>query len=277
MACCLGGAPLGVARAATLHRVEFPSAAGQSPAGAPDEPDRSAVDTLQGYLARPAGDGAHPAVVALHGCGGPNLERMHTVADALASWGYVVLFVDSFSTRGIYHLCTPDKYAAEKLTVAKRPLDALGALRFLAQQQFVDPGRVAVVGFSQGAETALKIAERLSLEASSQPGKLAFRAAVAFYPPCRRAGARPVVPTLIAIGALDDWTPAEDCSRVVAGWGEGGAPVELVVYPGAHHTFDAPILTPGRRMYGHWLEHNPQAAEEAYRKMRDFLGHHLGR
>ena len=76
---------------------------------------------------------------------------MQGAADALVSWGYVVLFVDSFSTRGIYHLCTPDKYAAEKAIVVKRPADAFGALRFLAAQPFVNSRRTAVVGFSAGS------------------------------------------------------------------------------------------------------------------------------
>jgi dienelactone hydrolase len=73
------------------------------------------------------------------------------------------------------------------------------------------------------------------------------------------------------------WTLAEDCNRLVAGWGGVGAPVELVVHAGAYHGFDAPVFAPGRRMFDHWIEHNPQAAENAYRRMREFLGHHLGR
>src|SRR6185295_9861764 len=160
-------------------------------------------------------------------------------------WGYVALFVDSFSTRGIFHLCEPEKYVNAKAVVDKRPLDALGALQFLAAQAFVDRQRFAVVGFSQGAETALRIAAAGAPDEVASPGNLAFRAAVAFYPPCRRAGGRPRMPTLISIGALDDWTPAADCSRLAAGWGGEGVPVDLIVYPGSHHAFDAPVFKPG--------------------------------
>ena len=70
--------------------------------------------------------------------------------------------------------------------------------------------------------------------------------------------------TLILIGALDDWTPAEDCSRTVAGWGTGGPPIEQVVYPGAYHDFDVPSLRPGRTMFGHWLEYN--GPHDAYKR-----------
>ena len=72
----------------------------------------------------------------------------------------------------------------------------------------------------------------------------------AFYPPCALAGPRPRIPTMILIGALDDWTPAADCSHKVAGWGTEGAPIEHVVYPTAHHSFYYWHLQPGMTMSG---------------------------
>ena len=32
-----------------------------------------------------------------------------------------------------------------------------------------------------------------------------------------------------------------------------GAPVKLVIYPGAYHAFDVPSLGDGMRSFGHWL------------------------
>jgi dienelactone hydrolase len=46
---------------------------------------------------------------------------------------------------------------------------------------------------------------------------------------------------LILIGALDDWTPASDCSDKVNS--KEGPPIELVIYPGAYHAWTAPNLT----------------------------------
>jgi len=48
------------------------------------------------------------------------------------------------------------------------------------------------------------------------------------------------VPTLILIGDLDDWSPAADCQKMMAQRSGDGAPLRLVVYPGAYHAFDAP-------------------------------------
>ena len=172
---------------------------------------------------------------------------------------------------GIDHACTSSAFA----TFVKRRPDAYGALVFLAGQTFVDPHRVAAVGFSAGARVSLSVAEPNSFEQFVPPGNLRFRAAAAFYPPCKRAVGRPGIPTLIFIGALDDWTPAADCSNKVASWGNDGPPIELVVYPGAYHGFYYSHLQPGRTMFDHWLEYNGEAADNASHRLHQFLDRHL--
>lgn len=87
--------------------------------------------------------------------------------------------------------------------------------------------------------------------------------------------ARPGIPTLIFTGALDDWTPAADCSGKIASWGNDGPPVELVVYPGAYHGFYYPHLKPGTTLFGHWLEYDGEAAGNASQRLHRFLDRHL--
>ena len=128
--------------------------------------------------------------------------------------------------------------------VRRRP-DAYGALVFLARQTFVDPHRVAAVGFSAGAWVTLSVAEP-NRSNSSSLRQLAVPGGGCVLSAMQAAAARPGIPTLIFIGALDDWTPAADCSNKVAGWGNDGPPVELVVYPGAHHGFYYRHLQPGK-------------------------------
>ena len=188
----------------------------------------------------------------------------------LVGWGYVVLLVDSLGTRSIDHDCFKGILAIARIS------DALGALTFLAGQTFVDPQRVATVGFSKGGWTALLVSESNDLfKLFVRPGDLTFRAAVAFNPPCRDAGPRPLIPTLILIGTLDEWTPASDCSQKIDAWGIDGMPIDLVVYPSVHHGFYYPELQPGRAMLGRWLEYNEEAATDASRRMREFLKRHL--
>ena len=228
-------------------------------------------DRIQGDLARPDGAGPFPAVVGLHGCAGMHAATKQKLADELVARGYVVLLVDSYASRhGIDHACTSSAFA----TFVRRRPDAYGALVFLARQTFVDPQRVAMVGFSAGARLTLSAAEPNAFEHFA-PAGLRFRAAAAFYPPCSVATARPAIPTLIFIGALDDWTPAAECTDKVARWGNAGSPVELVVYPGAYHGFYYDYLQPGRRMFEHWLEYNGASADNATRRLHQFLDRHL--
>src|SRR5215204_6336258 len=66
---------------------------------------------LQALMFRPAGDGPFPAIVAMHGCDGlkksvgklrPDIEDW---GKRLSAEGYVVLFPDSYGSRGLDHQC----------------------------------------------------------------------------------------------------------------------------------------------------------------------------
>jgi dienelactone hydrolase len=254
------------ARAAPLERVEFESATQRLVSGG-----LIVGDHIEGYLAKPEGAGPFPAVVGLHGCAGMHDTTRQRLADELVAWGYVLLLVDSYATRGIEHACTSGAF----FTFLLRIPDAYGALLFLARQTFVDPQRVAVVGFSAGAWVTLSVAETNSFQQFVPEGNLRFRAAAAFYPPCDQAAGRPGIPTVIFIGALDDWTPAADCSGRIANWGSDGPSVELIVYPGTYHGFYYTYLQPGRTIFNHWLEYNGEAADDADHRLHQFLDRHL--
>ena len=249
------------ALAGPLERVEFQSASQPLIPG----------DRIQGYLAKPEGAGPFPAVIGLHGCAGLDATKQR-LTDDLVTRGYVTLLVDSFATRGIDHACTLSRSLAN---ARRRTSDAYGALGFLARQTFVDPKRVAAVGFSQGGWVALSVAESNSFEPFVFPSDLRFRTVVAFYPLCKAVVGRLVIPTLILIGALDDWTPAAGCSEKIDAWRTDGVQIEQVVYPGAHHGFYYPDFQPGSKLFGHWVEYNGEAADKASRRMLEFLDQHL--
>jgi dienelactone hydrolase len=229
---------------------------------------------LQGYLRQPNGAGPFPAVVLLHGCNG-NWGRLdQRWGKPIASWGYVTLTVDSFGPRGIKNTCG----SGGPIDLV---LDAYRALGFLVRQPFVDAARVAALGFSQGGWLALTSIERGAIEQNSLDK---FRAAAAFYPGCLGFKGNMTVPTLILIGERDDWTPAQECRNMVEGrddWGISrssgqGVPVRLIVYPGAYHGFDAPGLQTPIQFFGHRLEYNKSAADQASDALREFLHDHIG-
>ena len=201
--------------------------------------ERGRTVQLAAQLFKPAATpGRVPAVAIFHGCGGPgqNTARM---AGLLASWGYAALVVDSFSARGLKDICGrnwPTQADAEA-----RAHDVDAAVAWLGTQGFVDPQRLAVMGYSYGGGVALLRALSGNPNATAPSPALAV---VLVYPDCALAdvlGPKLTVrqPTLFAMGALDDWTPPAQCRAVIDRVTRRRDLVETRVYEGAHHSFDA--------------------------------------
>jgi dienelactone hydrolase len=226
--------------------------------------------TLRGYLRRPDRPGPWPAVVLLHGCGGFPEALDQNWGARISSWGYVTLAVDSFGPRGLKNTCARPSAAADTA------LDAYQALKFLVRQEFVDPKRVIVLGFSQGGWLSLSSVERGPIEAAAENK---FVAAAAVYPVCSAVKGPMTVPTLILIGESDDWTPADACRKLAQGESELGlsrqnghdSRIRLIVYPNAYHGFDLPNLRRPITYFGHHQEYNKQATDEASTALQDFL------
>jgi dienelactone hydrolase len=236
--------------------------AAASPARAYDHVafDSAAGEAIGGTLAAPKGAGPFPAVVLLHSCLGLP-SNLRAIEAALTDAGFVALFVDEFSPRGLKETCTVDFPALGA--------DAFGALRFLARRPDVDPKRVAIVGFSQGGDGALSVA---ASPAASDGAP--FRAAAAFYPPCaNEIGRRLAIPTLIVVGAADTVTPAADCRRLA----DGQPDVRLTVLPSAGHCFDDPAFAGGKRVLGMSLRYDPAAARAGMADLIGFLHDQLAR
>jgi dienelactone hydrolase len=196
---------------------------------------RVAAD-LPAQLYRPAVTPA-PAVAIFHGCGGVGANNTR-MAELLKSWGYVALVVDSFGGRGLKDVCGsnwPSQADAEK-----RALDIDAAGKWLAGQSYVKAGQLAFMGYSYGGGVGLLRAFSARTD-NAAPG---WRAAVLVYPDCGLgeplgAELRARLPTMMAMGELDDWTPVRQCEALLGRLTAGRDLVETHVYPGAHHSFDA--------------------------------------
>jgi dienelactone hydrolase len=221
---------------------------------------------LSATLIRPDGGGPFPAVVIMHDCSGLGPRSSGSPrrwADFLVGEGYVVLIPDSFTARGLPDgLCLARVTNRANANFNVRAGDAYGALAALRRLAYVDGRRIGLMGGSHGGATtlaALAAPTRADdpLAAAKADG---FAAAAALYPSCgfrygawsivRENGAlgpmrhhfgvyRPVVPILILAGALDDWTPADQCRALADAARQAGQPVDIVVYPDAHHAFDS--------------------------------------
>lgn len=228
----------------------------------------AATPALTGSLTRPDGPGPFPAVVLLHTCSGIGPRFEPEWARWFRADGYVALLVDSFSQRGISNVCAPGSPGPTMSQVGR---DALAALDHLRSLPFVDGRRIAVVGWSYGGGAVLNLAAyQPTLLGMREPDRL-FHAAVAFYPPCMTLS-QLTMPTLMLMGAADDWTPPQNCVTSGQRLRAKGEPIDWVVYPGAFHSFDrAEFGTQTIRYMGKTSKYDGLAAADAEVRVRRFL------
>ena len=230
-----------------------------------------------------------PAVVLLHGCGGPYgsdaalSARMRNYAALFNAQGSHALVLDSLTPRGEKELCT-QRTGTRRVTQTQRRLDALAALRWLAQRPGVDAQRLGLVGWSNGGSTVLAAVNRRHPAVAAAGLAPAF--AVAFYPGCEaelQRGFQTSTPVLLLVGEADDWTPAAQCQDLARAAADPAPVVES--YPAAHHGFDsdAPVrlrkdvpngVNPGQGVH---VGGNPAAREASRLRLLAFLAQHAGR
>lgn len=212
---------------------------------------------------RPDGEGPFPAVIVLHGCLGVRSKDSRW-AQRLRDAGYVAVVVDSMTGRG---MTTRDDLVrvCRGLTLwgATRAADVGASLAHVRTLPFVDPSRVAVVGFSHGAWAALDF-----LSAASEDDVHGLRAVIGFYPYCgvasraRWFGWDVTVPTLLLLAGQDAVVSPAQCQGLAERLSADGRPVTVATYPEARHSFD-------------WRASDDTV--DAQRRVEAFLGQHLAR
>jgi dienelactone hydrolase len=256
-------------------------------------PSRDGRTKLVGYLFAPERrmPGPAPAVVLLHGRGGPysslaqghynaaTLSKRHTMwAGFWAARGCFALVVDSFGPRGLaagFAAGTHDERPAQIDEVTVRPLDAYGALQYLADRKAdIDPHRIGLQGWSNGGSATLAAMATGTLRSVGLAASGGFRAAVAFYPGCGledrfRDGYAAYAPVRVLIGTADEEVSPEACELLVEDSRRSGNDVAITVYPNATHDFD----DPGRKRQS--VPANVAAFNDSMTKSAAFMGQYL--
>ena len=117
----------------------------------------------------------YPAVIVVHGLGGYRDANEGFVAAELRKAGFATLTYDSFAARGTTGAALQGSPGYLPPGVA----DAYAALRLLSGEPRIDPDRIAIIGFSYGAEVAHLTAFE-TLRSALNPGPGRFAAHVAF-------------------------------------------------------------------------------------------------
>jgi carboxymethylenebutenolidase len=206
----------------------------KDPALASSEIKYNAADgtVIGGYLTRPQGDVARPAVLVIHPWDGIN-DHIRDVARRFAKAGYVALAPDLLSRRG----GTSSFAKSEAAIAGDRRLDdetitksLTGGIDYLKGQSFVGASKIGVVGFCWGGGKALLFTTRSKDLAAS----------VIYY------GSNPqnledvkniTAPVLGQYGGADERITSA-VPQLEAAMKKYGKSFEYKVYPGAPHSFN---------------------------------------
>jgi carboxymethylenebutenolidase len=239
------------------------SPAGATPAGPPARPTESITfagpdgRTLQGAWA--AADEPRGAVLVVHENRGLT-DHIRSVAGRLAASGYSALAIDLLSEEGGTGSFSGEAEvtaALNKVPDSRLVADMKAALSELEKR--AADAKIGAVGFCFGGGMVW------TLLASGEP-RLA--AAAPFYGPLPDGADFAGSPNAAVLGVYAEQDDRVNASRdaAAAALQEAGLTHEIVTFPNAGHAF---FNDTGQR-------YNPTAAAEAYQKLTDWFGNHLG-
>ena len=195
-----------------------------------------AASPLPAYLARPAGQGRHPAILVASEIFGVH-EYIRDICRRLARLGYVAIAPDFFYRSGADLPAMTDMAAIRAVVAqageAQVDGDVRAATGWLKAQPFARPAAIGITGFCWGGAVAWRAAM----------GDPDIRAAVAWYgqlkPLVARAG-EVRVPVLGLYGAQDQGITRDDVAAMQAALAAAGKrDTSIHVYPDAGHAFHA--------------------------------------
>ena len=227
-------------------------------------------DTVTAYVARPADDGPHPAMIVIQEWWGVD-DHIKDVTDRWGREGYVAIAPDLYTYAG--HKVTKDPDEGAKLA-DELPFDTgIGYLRdcvdYLKGRDDVAAGRIGTIGFCLGGSYAL-------LMACHDTG---IDAAVAFYgqivndEPTPNHPVNPIdavprmsCPLLFVHAGLDEWITVEHADRLREAMASADRVGEVKTYANAQHAF---FNDTQPEVY------NEAAARDAWERSKRFFRKHL--
>ena len=211
---------------------------------------------LEGYLARPEGEGPFPGIVIIHEAYGLN-ENIKDITRRFAEQGYVALAVDLFAG-GNRAVCMVRVMSSLLLnSLHNRSIqDLKAALTFLSEQLGVDDFRLGAVGYCMGGSFAIAWActdERLK----------AIAPYYAMNPRPLEAVNR-LCPVVGSYPGTDFTT--QNGQKLDIELERYQVPHDIKIYPGAKHSFFNDTSS----------SYNEAAANNSWERVLAFFREHLG-
>ncbi|NIR28588.1 MAG: prolyl oligopeptidase family serine peptidase [Gammaproteobacteria bacterium] len=206
--------------------------------GLTDGPQGDAKSIIRGELAFPEPSGRrnqpHPAIIHLHGSGGPQPYHEDVWLKRFTTMGFATFRIDSFGPRGV----SDTTGAQGKVSTATMVADAFNALNLLRTHPRIDASRIGIMGESKGGSAAL-LGSKAVWRREWVDGERGFAFHIALYPFCPQFETLDIeAPILVLVGERDEFTGVENCQRLVAAMRRAGIDATMRVYQNAFHGFD---------------------------------------
>lgn len=184
---------------------------------------------ISGYLARPEGNQKGPGVLICHENRGLT-PHIQDVARRFAKEGYAALALDLLSREGGTASMDPDAVpgALTKAGAQRHVGDFQAAFEYLSDQDFVEEGRISMVGFCFGGGITWQAATEI-------PG---LKATSAFYGPAPDLAKVPAIkPAVFGVYAEKDVRITGSMPQLKEALDATQVKHQLKVYPGVDHAF----------------------------------------
>ena len=210
--------------------------------------------------------GKRPGILVVHEWWGHNAYA-RSRAKQLAELGYTALAVDMYGDgKTADHPKDAGKFSSAvggNLPLAKARFDA--ALAELKQQNYVDPDKLAAIGYCFGGGIVINMA-RMGTEID---GVVSFHGSIATKTPAKEGD----IKTKIRVfnGADDSFVTAEQIEAFEIEMSDAGADYKFVNYPDAKHSFTNPDADKYGKKFNLPLKYNKKADEDSWQAMQEFF------
>ena len=194
---------------------------------------RQGATILEGYLAwDDANSAKRPGVLIVHEWTGIN-DHMKQRAEMLAKLGYVAFAADIYG-KGIRPVAQQEAAKTAGIYKDNRPLlraRVRAGLEELKKQKFVDPQRIAAIGYCFGGTTVLELAR----DAADIQGVVTFHGGLSTPTP---QDAKNIKAKILALhGADDPFVKADEVAAFQDEMRKGGVDWQFTSYSNAVHSF----------------------------------------
>ncbi|MEE9213440.1 MAG: dienelactone hydrolase family protein [Thermodesulfobacteriota bacterium] len=222
---------------------------------------------LTGYMAfDDSVKGKRPAVIVVHEWWGHN-DYARKRAEMLAGLGYVGFALDMY---GDGKVTDHPEDAAKFMNEVFNNMEA-GVKRFNAAVEIVkknphvDPDNIAAIGYCFGGAIVLHMA-RIGTDLK---GVTSFHGNLSSMHKPEPGSVKSKV--LVLHGGNDKLVPQEQVDAFKKEMDEGEVEYEIVVYPGADHSFTNPSADKYGKAHNLPLAYNKEADEKSWEKFKEFL------